>query len=85
MNSFANAHSRWLDPPEEPEAVFCDDCGEEMEVSQDMSGEYRAICFYQWCPSRFEGDAREMAELLIGATETIKSLAAKVKRLENKI
>lgn len=77
--NFANAHNRWLDPPDEPEAVLCEDCGEEM--TDDKSG--TLVCYYQFCPAKFEGDAREMAELLIGAREEVKSLARELKRLQN--
>lgn len=72
--SFANAHNRYLDPPDEPEAVFCDDCGEEMTVKHDGM-----TCTNQYCPAKFEGDAREMAELLIGAREEVKSLARRLR------
>lgn len=72
--NFARAHDQYLTPPDEPESVLCDDCGEEMEDGE--------ICKYQFCPARFEGDAKEMAELLIGAREEVKSLARKLKRLQ---
>ena len=71
MNNFARAHDSYLNPPDEPEAVLCEECGEEM-----TDGE---TCKYQFCPSKFEGDAKEMAYMLIGATEEVKSLAQKLK------
>lgn len=74
--NFVRAHNAYLDPPDEPEAVMCDDCGKEMEIRQgDMK------CTNQYCPSKHEGVAAEMAELLIGAREEVKRLAAKVKLL----
>ena len=74
MNNFARAHDSYLNPPDEPEAVFCEECGEEM-----TDGE---TCKYQFCPSKFEGDAKEMAYMLIGATEEVKSLAQRLSRLD---
>ena len=71
---FARAHDQYLTPPDEPEAVLCDDCGEEMEDGE--------TCKYQFCPAKFEGVAREMAELLIGAREEVNSLAAKIRRMK---
>jgi hypothetical protein len=79
MNNFARAHNSYLNPPDEPEAVLCESCGEEMEVLRDRGGEYYTQCLYQWCPAKFEGDAAEMAEMLIGATETVKKLARQLK------
>ena len=78
--NFANAHNRYLDPPDEPEAVFCEDCGEEMEVKEDLDGTHYTKCNNRYCPAKHEGVAREMAELLIGANETVKSLARRIKR-----
>ncbi len=77
MNNFARAHDQYLTPPDEPEAVFCDDCGEEMEVRDSYNK-----CVNQFCPAKFEGVAQEMAYVLIGANETVKSLARKLKRME---
>lgn len=74
MPTFAQSHSRWLDPPDEPEAVFCEECGEEMTVKHDGM-----TCTNPYCPAKFEGVAKEMAELLIGAREEVKSLARRLK------
>ena len=82
MNNFARAHDQYLNPPDEPEAIYCESCGEEMEVKEDLDGTTYTKCNYKWCPAKFEGDAAEMAEMLIGANETIKSLASKVKQLQ---
>lgn len=78
MRDFTNAHNRYLDPPDEPEAVLCDNCGEEMDVKEDLDGTHYTKCTNQYCPAKFEGVAREMAELLIGAREEVKSLARKL-------
>ena len=76
--NFARAHDQYLNPPEEPEAVLCDDCGEEME---EVNGEMK--CVNDFCPAKFEGVAAEMAEMLIGAREEVKSLAMRLRRAEN--
>ena len=81
--NFARAHNSYLDPPDEPEAVHCDDCGEEMEPKRDLTGDYYVECHNKFCPGKFEGDAKEMAELLIGANDLVKSLAAKLRMANN--
>ncbi len=84
--NFTRAHDQYLTPPEEPEAVFCEDCGKEMEVKNSSWKTERTImiCNNQFCPAKFEGVAREMADQLVWATDEIKSLAAKIRRLERK-
>lgn len=85
MNNFARAHDQWLNPLEVPEAVLCDDCGIEMEVKQDLTpGEYFTKCNNKFCPAKFEGIAREMAEMLVGALEEVKSLSRRVKQLKSR-
>lgn len=75
-NNFERAHSQWLDPPEDEK--ICDDgCGE--TLVRDADGDW--VCSNKFCPSKFsEGSTeREMAEMLVGATETVRSLAAKLR------
>jgi hypothetical protein len=74
--SFERAHNQYLDPPDEP--PVCEECFE--PLTKDITDEY--VCENKYCPLKHEGAAREMAEDLIGARETIKSLAAKLRRLE---
>ena len=74
-------YDNWrTNPPDEPEAVLCDDCGEEMEEIDSFDGARDMKCVNQFCPGKFEGDAKEMAEMLIGANETVKSLTAELNR-----
>ena len=80
--NFARAHDQYLTPPEEPEAVLCDECGEEMIEIDSFDGTRDMKCVNQYCPEKFEGDAKELAYLLIGAREEVKSLARKLKRLQ---
>jgi len=86
MNNFTRAHNSYLEPPEEPEAVICEDCGEEMEelVRLNSSDGHDMKCANQYCPGKHEGVAKEMAELLIGAREEVKSLARRIHKLEEK-
>lgn len=82
-DNFARAHNQYLEPPDEPEAKFCEDCGTEMDF--ENNGQWADIvCKNLYCPSKHEGVAKEMAELLIGAQEEVKSLARKIKRLEHR-
>ena len=83
--NFARAHDQYLNPPDEPEAVYCESCGEEMEVKQDWKGNPYAKCKNEFCPGKFiTGVEREMANELVEAREEVKTLKAKVKRLEMK-
>jgi hypothetical protein len=80
-NNFTRAHNAHLTPPDEPEAVMCEHCGEEMIAKYDGMK-----CFNDFCPSKFDEDSTEraMAIELVEAFEEIESLKAKVKRLEMK-
>ena len=40
-------------PPDEPEAQFCEDCGEEMEEVHDWDGVSSHRCTNVMCPSKF--------------------------------
>ena len=86
MNNFARAHNAYLEPPDEPEAVFCEECGEEMVREWKWSArnpmQNKLVCRNKFCPAKFEGDAKEMAYMLIGATEEVKSLARQLKRIK---
>ena len=80
MNSnFTKAHNRYLDPPED-DPICEDGCGETM-TRDNLTHEW--VCSNKFCPLKFDGVAREMAEMLIGANETVKSLAGKLSRIKN--
>lgn len=83
MEKFGKSHSQYLDPPEEPEAVFCEDCGKEMEQIDSFGGLRDMKCVNPYCPAKHEGVAKEMAEMLIGAEETVKSLALQLTNIRN--
>ena len=76
--NFTRAHDQYLTPPDEPEAVLCEDCGEEM--TDDKSG--TLVCYYNFCPAKFTGTAQEMAIELYRLKDDKNILAARVKRLE---
>jgi hypothetical protein len=69
---------KYLDPPDE-DPVCEDGCGETMK-RDNLTHEW--ICENKYCPLKFdEGSiAREMAEMLIGAQEEVKSLARRLTR-----
>ncbi len=69
----------YYDPPED-DPICEDGCGETM--TRDMTGTW--YCANKFCPEKFQGVEREMAEMLIGANETVKSLMNKVRRMELK-
>lgn len=81
MNNFERAHNHYLDPPDD-DPICEDGCGELLE-RDDITREW--YCPNKFCPLKFdEGSTeREMAEMLIGATETVKSLTRQIKRLRN--
>lgn len=76
---------KYLDPPDEPEAVFCDDCGEEMMSNPRESYGGRFIdppsfsCKNRLCPTKHEGVAKEMALLILEQQDTIYRLRLKLK------
>lgn len=78
MNNFARAHNSYLEPPDD-DPICEDGCGEYME--RDMEGEW--YCANKFCPLNWsEGTVeREMAELLLGANETVKHLQFKLQQL----
>lgn len=78
MNDFINAHNQYLEPPDG--APYCEDgCGETME-RDGFTGEW--ICVNKFCPLKFDGTAREMAEELVDVNETVKILARKIQRMK---
>ena len=75
MNNFARAHDRWLDPPDN-DTEGCEYCGELPE--QNSLGDY--YCANKFCPDKFQGKEKEMAEALVDALEAIRTLKAKLAR-----
>lgn len=77
-----NSYDRWLTSvPEEPEAVICESCGQEMEILDVFQGQKYTKCVNQFCPEKFTGEAKEMAEKLVDALDTVSRLESRVKHL----
>jgi len=74
----------WYDPPDEDDAEFCDECGEEVEwdFDPDYSKRVPSSCDNPLCPSKHEGIAKEMAEKIIELQQDKYKLSSRVKYLE---
>ncbi len=77
---------RHLDPPEEAEAVFCEECSAEMENANKNYMHIRGtgiemVCNNPDCPSKFEEgtDAHRLAVIVADQAETIERLRRKIK------
>lgn len=66
-------------PPDEPEAELCEDCGNELEDKWDrLCKEHTFRCVNPYCPAKHEGVAKEMAVVLSEVLEKNKRLKRKV-------
>lgn len=73
----------YYNPPDEPEAIICEECGQELSVlARDISSTF---CGNPFCPSKFREKSieREMAEKLVDALDTVSRLEVKVRLLNN--
>lgn len=69
MNNFARAHDRYLEPPDDD--PICEDaCGQTLE--RDIEGEW--VCVNRFCPTKFQGVEKEMAEALVDALDAADDL-----------
>ena len=85
-------NERYLDPPDEPEAELCEDCGQEMV---ENPANYKASmpdfrCVNPYCPAKFEdlvgnGAVLGMAQKLVEVTETLKSTQSTLKYVRTKL
>ena len=85
MNSISG-YDKWLTtPPDEPEAIFCVDCGDEMDESY-LTGKLLP-CGNVFCPSKFEENSteREMAVELVNALEESRTLKAQLARSRREV
>lgn len=64
MNNFARAHDQYLEPPDD-DPVCEDGCGDTLE--KDINGDW--FCPNKFCPLKFSGTEKEMAEALVGFME----------------
>jgi hypothetical protein len=85
MDNFDRAQRDWETPPDEPEAVFCEDCGQEVEYRTDANGEDWNFCGNHLCPNKFDGKSKEMAILIVEQKESIESLQRTLKHIRNKL
>jgi len=76
MSSFATNHDKYLDPPDD-DPICEDGCGE--TLTKDMWGDW--YCANRYCPNKFQGVEREIAEMLIGRTEEVIYLREQLRRL----
>lgn len=68
MNNFARAHNSWLEPPDDD--PVCEDCGETLYKHPWNDG---WICTNRFCPTKFQGVEKEMAEALVDALEDVRT------------
>jgi hypothetical protein len=73
---------KYLEPPDEPEAVYCESCGQE-QVEIVVFGKRTPVCTNPYCPDKHSGTAREMAEMVINLMEEVIGLRGEIKRLED--
>lgn len=76
----------YYDPPEEPETPICEECGQDMvkvRVWYTLPPDFK--CENLFCPSKFHGVAKEMAQELVDALDTVSTLKVKVTLLSNQL
>lgn len=76
----------YYDPPEGPETPICEECGQDMvkvRVWYTLPPDYK--CENQFCPAKFHGTAKEMAQALVDALDTVSELELKVRLLNNRL
>jgi hypothetical protein len=72
---------KYLDPPDEPEAVLCESCGQEMEGLY-FGDEREFSCINPHCPNKHTGVAKEMAEMIVELTDEVNTLRHKLAILQ---
>ena len=77
---------KYLEPPDEPEAQYCDGCGEEMELTKtyvvhDETG-FDAVCINPFCPDKHTGVAKEIADALADSRATVGYLKRQILHLK---
>ena len=87
MDNFDRAQRDWETPPDEDEAIFCEDCGQEMEEIHDWDGATSYHCVNIMCPSKFNAGevALDMAVLIVEQKESIESLQSTLKYVRRKL
>ena len=81
-DAFRN-YDQWLTtPPDEPEAIICEDCGQEEDIIDKSPSQGWTKCNNPICPGKHQGIAKEMAEKLIELQQDVDRLKSEKKRLE---
>ena len=77
---------KYLDPPDEPEAQYCESCGKEMEIMDEFGegGKY-VKCVNPLCPDKFTGGAKALAEKIVELEEDNLTLQARINVLVNQL
>ncbi len=71
---------KYLEPPDEPEAQYCESCGHEMSsVYPDNSDLH---CFNLFCPDKHTGVAKEIADALADSRATVGDLKRQILHLK---
>lgn len=73
---------KYLDPPDEPEAEYCESCGKEMEILDEFGegGKYTK-CINPLCPDKFSGSAKALAERIVELEDENAYLKRRVKHV----
>lgn len=74
MNNFERAHNSYLEPPEEP-PVCEDGCSDTLE-RDPWTHEW--VCPNKFCPTKFSGLEKEMAEALVEFMDETRTLKARL-------
>ena len=75
MTNFARAHDRYLEPPDD-DPVCEDGCGDTME--KDFDGNW--VCANIFCPLKFQGAEKAMAEALVDALDDVSTWKARYEK-----
>ena len=85
-------HDRYLAPPDEPEAQFCESCGHKVAYIESHYiymgypvTDLAHTCTNSFCPDKHTGIAKEMAEKIVELTEELEEYKLRVKVLKNKL
>ena len=76
MTSFARAHDRYLEPPDD-DPICESGCGEFLERDH-LTDEW--VCTNKFCPTKFEGKEKEMAEALVDALDGVRTWKARYEK-----
>ena len=71
MNNFARAHNSYLEPPDD-DPVCEDGCGDTL-VRDPWTHEWN--CENKFCPTKFQGVEKEMAEVLVEFMDRAKDVS----------